>query len=349
MKNLTTKALLVVALPSFIFYIGISILSPQEAYADRESDSHSHAFVAQWTTTSPNEQITIPINPAYNTYNYNVEWGDRSRDAGLTANATHIYARAGVHTVTITGVFPAIYFNFQSYAPQFTSIEQWGTNHWLSMMSAFDGCTNLVIRDRKAPDLSGVTNMSYMFQDATNFNSDISSWDVSHVTDMNRMFKFASSFNKPLNSWNTSSVTDTSGMFVWAEAFNQPLNRWNVSHVTNMNSMFKGATSFDQDIGSWDVSHVAGFGGMLNMFQFDTLSSYNYSDILNKWSLEPLQSGLLLDAGSSKYCSSAVDARASIIGTYSWGIIDGGLADTCSPPPPTHHDPDRDRDHDGHH
>ena len=32
-------------------------------------------------------------------------------------------------------------------------------------------------------DVSNVTNMSSMFDDATNFNQDISSWDVSNVKD----------------------------------------------------------------------------------------------------------------------------------------------------------------------
>ena len=44
-------------------------------------------------------------------------------------------------------------------------------------------------------DVSAVTDMSYMFAEAYDFNQDISAWDVSKVTDMAYMFGTAHAFN----------------------------------------------------------------------------------------------------------------------------------------------------------
>ena len=37
-------------------------------------------------------------------------------------------------------------------------------------------------------DVSAITDMSFLFNGLTNFNTDISSWDTSSVTDMSYMF-----------------------------------------------------------------------------------------------------------------------------------------------------------------
>jgi len=140
---------------------------------------------------------------------------------------------------------------------------------------------------------SFMTDMSSLFDGATNFNSDISSWDTSSVIDMNYMFSNASAFNQDIGYWNTSKVQliygifnsafefnngglatinnwDTSsfnsitGMFTNAQKFNQPIGKWNMSKVTNMFGLFQGASAFNQDIGyypsvsttAWNTSNV---------------------------------------------------------------------------------------------
>ncbi|WP_051605661.1 BspA family leucine-rich repeat surface protein [Polaribacter sp. Hel_I_88] len=156
-------------------------------------------------------------------------------------------------------------------------------------------------------DVSAVTNMSYLFEDKTNFNDDISAWDVSNVTTMEWMFRNATSFNQDLNEWNVSNVTNMYRMFLgatvfngdisgWdvssvsvmngmfrATAFNQDIGSWDVSNVTNMNNMFYEASAFNQDIGSWNVSNVTNMGGM---FQFapvfnQNIGSWNISSVTN--------------------------------------------------------------------
>ena len=77
--------------------------------------------------------------------------------------------------------------------------------------------------------------MSSMFDGATDFNGDLSSWDVSSVTDMNNMFYYATSFNQPLNDWDVSSVTEMDGMFFYTPSFTQNLGNWYV--VANATSI----------------------------------------------------------------------------------------------------------------
>jgi surface protein len=104
--------------------------------------------------------------------------------------------------------------------------------------------------------------MSQMFNVATTFNADISTWDVSSVTNMNQMFQDAHEFNGNISSWDVSAVTSMSQMFIYTRKFNQNLSTWDVSSVTNMNQMFNDSRVFNGDISSWDVSNVTNMGGM---------------------------------------------------------------------------------------
>jgi surface protein len=112
-----------------------------------------------------------------------------------------------------------------------------------------------------------MTSMSKIFNHATVFNENISTWDVSNVTDMSNIFyteekntfyteEEISVFNQPIGFWDTSSVTNMSSMFQNAVTFNQYIGSWDTSKVTNMNSMFNGASSFNQNISVWNVTSV---------------------------------------------------------------------------------------------
>ena len=170
------------------------------------SKTGDRPFVTTWRTTSPNEPITIPVGNA--TCTYTVDWGDGGISTNVTGDQTHAYKDAGTYTVTITGNFERIYLNDdQINAPKLQSIEQWGDVPWASMGSAFYGASNMVYNAADVPDLSGVTDTSHMFDGATSFNSDLSSWDVSGVTDTTGMFSGATSFNSDLSGWDVSSVT----------------------------------------------------------------------------------------------------------------------------------------------
>ncbi|WP_234567720.1 BspA family leucine-rich repeat surface protein [Rhodohalobacter sp. 614A] len=271
-------------------------------------------FITTWEVTSGDLQITIPTEGSG--YNYDVDWGDGNSDAGQTGDATHTYASAGTYTVEITGDFPRIYFNNEGDKEKIMTIEQWGEIEWTSMNKAFYGASNLTYNATDEPDLSGVSDMSYLFGYASSFNGDISSWDVSTITKMGAMFFHASSFNQDLNewdvslvenmasmfsgatvfngdisSWDISSVETMMNMFSSAEAFNQDISTktansgtpdeyeaWDISNVTNVNNLFASAEAFNQDISNWDVSSLSSMSGMF-------MNAHSFNQDLGGWDI----------------------------------------------------------------
>ncbi|WP_052172412.1 BspA family leucine-rich repeat surface protein [Psychroserpens jangbogonensis] len=158
----------------------------------------------------------------------------------------------------------------------------------------------LINNDINDPEIAltcttAIQDMSYLFQNKTGFNQDISNWDVSSVTDMSYMFNtdFSidppySSFNADIGSWDVSSVTDMSHMFEYAIRFNQSIENWDVSGVVNMSYMFSTAIGFNQNINLWDVSNVTDMSNMFGMY-FSAASSFwgtnrsVFNTSLNSW------------------------------------------------------------------
>ena len=217
--------------PSTTYVLGLVAINehgesdPSEPVSTSTAVSaHTH-FVTTWKTTETNESITIPVGEA--TGRYTVDWGDGTVSTNVRGNQLHAYDTPGTYTVRIYGDFTRIHLNEQQpNANKMRSIEQWGDIRWESMESAFMGAKNMVSRTTDAPDLSGVTDMSRMFFQASSFNQDLSTWDVSSVTNMLQMFVGATSFNGSVSSWNVSQVADMADMFDGASSFEQNLGPW---------------------------------------------------------------------------------------------------------------------------
>lgn len=228
---------------------------------------YAQSFTSIWNTTNTSSgssginEITIPTNPVYTTYNYDVDWGDGNTDTGVTGNITHTYASPGTYTVAISGVFPSIYFNETGDRNKIIEILSWGDIQWQTMENAFFGCENINFDAIAAPDLSQVTSLKNMFRECVSFNGIVNNWDVTTITDISGLFAEASIFNRPLDLWNTINVTDMSWVFHRARAFNEPLDNWNTASVTTMEYLFSEATSFNQNINNWDVSQVTNMAG----------------------------------------------------------------------------------------
>jgi surface protein len=240
------------------------------------------AFITTWQTTTAGESITFPIGVSGASANMTINWGDGTTETNLGGDPSHTYAAADTYTVSVSGAYNVVDFTFTAGSRlNIRSIEQWGTTPWSTMDGAFRDCANLQGNATDSPNLSSVTNMRGMFNDATSFNQDIGGWDVSSVTSMQEMFDGATSFNQDISNWDVSNVTSTYAMFADATSFNQDIGGWDVSNVTSMTGMFRYATSFNQNIGSWDVGSVAVMTSMFesaNSFNQD-IGSWNVSSV----------------------------------------------------------------------
>ena len=75
-------------------------------------------------------------------------------------------------------------------------------------------------------DVSKSTTMTGLFEDCTNFNSDISGFDTGNVTDMTSMFRNCTAFNQDISGWDTHSLEIAISTFQNASNFNQDLSGW---------------------------------------------------------------------------------------------------------------------------
>ncbi|AYN69363.1 BspA family leucine-rich repeat surface protein [Euzebyella marina] len=275
-------------------------------------------FITTWKTDNPGfsryDQITIPTNPR-KVYNYNVDWGDGTSDSGITEDITHTYNEPGIYQVSISGRFPSIYFNSgkeshqypskEADADKIISVDQWGTNRWISMSFAFAGCSNLDVKATDIPDLSKDVFLSAMFLDCPSLigNESMAQWDLSKTSfTASDMFKGASQFNQPIDQWDVSKLRYLDGMFEDASAFDQNLEGWNIGKVENMDRMFDNSG----------------------------LSIRNYDKILNAWSnLPAILSSVKLGAISTFYCNSEM-ARQYLIDNFNWIISDAGGSNLCN-------------------
>ena len=234
------------------------------------------------------ETITLPYH--WNVKIISIDWGDGWVNKCITnpPNAyflSCVYTNASKWTYTIIVKWNASWFwnKILSYkSNKIINITDWN-KMWITDLSyAFSYARNFN-QPLNNFDTSKITNMEWMFIWASNFNQPLNNWNTWKVTNMSRMF-YASKFNQNINSWDVSNVTNMKWMFNWAINFNQPLNNWNTWKVTNMESMFSEAKNFNQNINSWNVSNVT---NMSEMFKgsLDYREKSSFNQPLNNWNV----------------------------------------------------------------
>ena len=248
--------------------------------------------------------VTLPLRGSLDV---SVDWGDGNTSAATSSgDLQHSYASNGSYTISISGDLEQFGAGLDGYphADAIVGVSAWGDLGFTSLAGAFSGATNLTSVPDDLPgtvtDMSwmfhnastfdhpigdwntqNVANMSGLFTNATAFNQPLDSWNTSNVNGMRNMFGGASTFNQPLNNWNTVNVTDMGGLFSSASAFNQPLDNWNTGNVTDMFGLFHAAIAFNQPIGAWNTSNVTTMHGMFhNAIAFNQpIGAWNTSNV----------------------------------------------------------------------
>jgi surface protein len=269
------------------------------------------------TAVPADYQVELPLYDISG--DFQVEWGDSVINTNIK---THTYTTSDTYTIQISvaddNVSKITRFGINAYegswlgSEYLTAITAWGDFNGIASLNNIGGAA-LTSVPITVPNT--VTNMSYMFQFASNFNQDLS-WNVGNVDDMTNMFYTATNFNGNIRNWNVGNVIYMTGMFFDASSFNQDIGNWDVGNVEVMYYMFTLAVSFNQDLSRWNVGQVR---IMYSMFIGTSLNTANYSNILIGWSDLPiLQSNVFLD-GQSIY-QYAENAYNELITTYNWTI-----------------------------
>ena len=240
-------------------------------FGKREAEKE---FVSTWKTdnistgSSAENQIKLPLQNG-GVYNFIVDWGDGTKDTITSwnqAQVTHTYSSVGTYKISIVGICYNWAFLNTGDKLKLLNILSWGNLRLGNRGYYFQSCSNLDLsKVSDILDTTGLTNMEGAFYQCTNLTTAnrMNEWNFSKITNTSFVFYGASQFNQPIGNWNTSQVTNMSFSFFNAKEFNQNIGTWNTSSVTTMASMFQGANMFNQNISSWDVSKV---NNMSNLF-----------------------------------------------------------------------------------
>ena len=314
-------------LKKLLFHVILFVLSANLANAQD--------FITLWDLSSPGSSPSSITFDVGTTGPVNYTW--ETQPAGTTGSGTFSGTTATISGLPINKIirlkinptnFNQISINNNVDKKRLKDIEQWGAVSWTSMQYAFFGCEALNISATDVPNLSSMTNMSFMFSNCATLNSpaNIGTWNTNKIVYMNNMFDGASNFNQPIGNWITDSVVFMQNMFFAATNFNQPIGNWNTSKVKNMNRMFADATNFNQYLGNWNLTASIDNANMLDNCGMDC---NNYSTTLIYWAINNtnMPNGLTLGASGIKYGTNAVSSRNYLINTKGWSI-NGDIANS---------------------
>jgi len=180
----------------------------------------SGVFMSRWNTgntgASIDGQIKLPLENGGN-YNFVVDWGDGSIDTITSWDspaATHTYPVSGGWVIGISGTIEGFRFNNEGDRVKLLEVQQWGPLRLGNSGGYFYGAVLLQITATDNLDFTGTTDLSFAFANCSTLTTipNLENWDLSNVTNMQSLFQNAVSFNQDLSAWNISNVTNMTDM-----------------------------------------------------------------------------------------------------------------------------------------
>jgi roadblock/LC7 domain-containing protein len=249
--------------------------------------------------TSASNQFTLrTFGPGYN---FNVKWGDGvsedySGNLGSPGNIVHTYPSSGEYIVTISGVFPRIFYNNTSDVQKIIETINFGDVGWVSLEAGFSGAINNIIN----PNCTGNFNL---------LTSARAAWS-----------------NNTSNNFFPQIDFPICGDFAAAWYFNVSLK---VFPDIDMSSGVDFTSTWREmgNITEFKARRFYNYGNTTNSFTWwaSKLPTSDWSDILITQRANNSKTGINMMAGNSKYNSSASTARSELVSIQSWVIQDSGL------------------------
>ncbi len=128
------------------------------------------------------------------------------------------------------------------------------------MFAALTGIKELPFVEDERLDTSRVTNIAYMFGNATALTRlDLSGWDTSNVVQLSQMFVSCTKLTSlNVSTWDTSNVKYIDYTFANCPMLTElDLSNWDTSSVVTFDTLFyKDAKLKTVDVSNWDTSNV---------------------------------------------------------------------------------------------
>lgn len=237
-----------------------------------EKENTSTEFITEWTLTTDNTTITLPI--ISDIPNITIDWGDGAKEDINKLEPSHKYLNKGIYDIIITGYLPSwnaldCSSNGANSRKYITGVKQWGEVGLENMKGAFAFCQNLTF-------IAEPTVNS--FKDVTSFEMAFYSCDgLTNIP--NKLFKNCNKVNSfkqtfmlatKLKSIPTGLFDDCINVTTFLATFNGCIELTgeipkglfnNCSDVTSFGSTFtscKGLTSIPADLFS-NCSKASGF------------------------------------------------------------------------------------------